>query len=382
MVCLAGLIFLGEKDLRKSLPGSPSTDIAPEEPLKWPKVGMVIPAAGSDPVLAESAASRINQDYPEFKVVLVSRCPDDPASGVIQKAAAESERASAILSGTTEQGCQKNHGLLAGVAELGEYPDVLVFTDSTNVAPPDWLMELVRPIALGQGQVSSGYHHAIPKDMSIPSLGRALTVLGLGLTRGIDFLVQPWGGSTAITRELFYKLGVDILWRDNMVDDVSLARRLQEEKIKVISTPRARLETPLGRVTMEIWTEWLTRQLLYLKFAFPGTWAVTGLLCFSFLVLVFSSFIWLLGYPLGWIQTGQALSGGIFLLVFTALGARLRRLHPRSLPIAPWIAAFYMTFLTACRCYYRTLISMSITWRGFVYRIAWGGKVISIHKIE
>ncbi|MFH1137372.1 MAG: glycosyltransferase family 2 protein [Pseudomonadota bacterium] len=382
LVCLAGLIFLGENDLKKSLPSAPDRENDQPEPLAWPRVGMVIPAAGTDPVMADAVASRLNQDYPDFKVVLVGRSFDDPAAYVLQAAAAGRAHASFILSGTTKEGCQKNHGLLAGVAELGDFPEVLVFTDSTNVAPRDWLRELVRPIALGRGLVAGGYHHAIPMDQRIVSLGRALTVLGLGLTRGVWFLVQPWGGSTAISAKLFRELRVDRLWRDNMVDDVSLAKRLQEAKIQFISTPRARLETPLGCMTMGKWVEWLTRQLLYLKFAFPGTWAITCFLILAFLFLILASLSWLAFFPLGWSTAAQAFAGGGFLLIFTLLGARLRRLHPRSFPFFPWIAAFYLTFLTACWSFCLSGPTMNIVWRGFRYHIAWGGRVRSIHKLE
>ena len=105
------------------------------------------------------------------------------------------------------------------------------------------------------------------------------------LGKGISSWDQPWGGSTAIKREIFQDLQVDRFWSRTVVDDVTLAKKLQQNSIRMAAASGAVLATP-ARETMASWENWFIRQLIYLKFYFPLPWFMAGVGIFALLVLV------------------------------------------------------------------------------------------------
>jgi len=67
-----------------------------------------------------------------------------------------------------------------------------------------------------------------------------------------------------------------------------------------------------------------------------------------------------------------------FLLALTAFGAWCRTLAPSTVPLGPWLLAFYANIFMACRCYFKTWFTDIIAWRGISYRVTWRGRVKEI----
>ena len=272
LVTLGGLAMARKPDSRQVPPAG-----------TWPGVALVVPAAGAGAELPEAAAALLSQDYPFYRLIFVTRDGGDPATGIIRKAVGRDPRARHVLSGKAFGCGQKNHNLLRGVeAALEENPEILAFCDSTRIAPPHWLRALVAPVAFGEVEVSSGYHHVLPLDGRLSALGHAFSVLLLYLTKGFSLLNQPWGGGTAIRMETFERLKVTDVWARNIVDDVSLAAILNKARIRVGLSRGAWATTPLEGETMGSWIRWLFRQWFYLKVCFPLAWAAAGVYCHLF----------------------------------------------------------------------------------------------------
>jgi hypothetical protein len=140
----------------------------------------------------------------------------DPATPVIAALIPEYPGSRLILSGPATNCGQKNHNLLAGLKALGEAAAILVFCDSTRLAPANWLKSMVLPLVREEVPVVIGYHHVFPRDRRLTTWGRAITVLILYLTKPIPRLNQPWGGATAIKRQLFEELQVARMWSRNV----------------------------------------------------------------------------------------------------------------------------------------------------------------------
>ena len=51
----------------------------------WPRVAMIIPAAGNDPRMEAALKSLLEQDYPYLLPVLVTSGADDPAADIIRR---------------------------------------------------------------------------------------------------------------------------------------------------------------------------------------------------------------------------------------------------------------------------------------------------------
>jgi cellulose synthase/poly-beta-1,6-N-acetylglucosamine synthase-like glycosyltransferase len=279
---LAMLIFVGGRPLRSA---AAAAEVDRMRGL-WPRLALLVPVTGAAAGLEGRLQALLRQDYPDYEVVFTTRDAQDPATAVILSLIPHNPRARHVVAGPARSCGQKNHNLLAAVKLVGQTPEILVFCDSNQEAPPEWLRELTAPLAAGKAGVSSGYHHVIAANFGVAALGRAVTVLTLYLGKGFRRLNQAWGGATAIRRSLFEALAVAPLWAENVVDDVSLAALLLRAGIKVGLTRGASLITPLEGVTLKGWSRWLTRQWLYLKFCLPLTWLGAGLLVHLLLALV------------------------------------------------------------------------------------------------
>ena len=336
---------------------------------------VLAPCRGVDRHFERYARTLLSQDYPSFRLVFVARDMEDPASPVIAEAVGVHPGAQQILSGKASGCGQKNHNLLRGVAVLGHRPPILVFCDSTRIAPPHWLKALVAPVARGEAEVASGYHHGIPRDRRLPALGHAFTILGLYMTKGIPLFNQPWGGGTAIRRETFERLGVEGLWSRTVVDDVSLAALLKKHRIRTGLSPGAVMTTPLDGETLGAWLQWLVRQWFYLKVCLPGSWVAAGLTCYLFSGILILAAMGVIGAIPGWVTGVQALVCLTFLSLSASLALVMRTLHPEPGPPWGWLAAAFLAPTMAAWAHMRTLFSMEITWRNIRYRVTWKGVV-------
>lgn len=369
LLSAACLVAVGGTSIRRkpSIHEIPST--------AWPDVGVVVPAAGAAPQLPAAISSLLSQDYPSFRLVLVTRDREDPASAVLTEILGNRAGTKHVLSGMASGCGQKNHNLLRGLAALEPRPPILVFCDSTRTAPPQWLKALVAPVVRGEVEVTSGYHHGIPRDKRFSTLGHAFSILVLYLTKGIPFLNQPWGGGTAIRRETFERLGVEQIWSRNIVDDVSLAALLKENRLRVGLSSGAHMATPLKGETVGSWVQWLIRQWFYLKVCLPGSWLAAGSACYLFSGVLALAVFGVLGAIPGWVTKLHALACLAFLCLFAAMALGLRLLHPEPPPPLRCLAAAFLNPPIAAWAHMRTLFTMKITWHGIHYRVKWKGIV-------
>ena len=357
------------------------TTLPRHDPPRWPRVAVIVPATGTTGEIAESLASLLGQDYPDYELIVATSDAADPASALVARVLDGHGRARHIQSGRAIRCGQKNYNLLAGLKQISADREVLVFCDSIRLAPAHFLKELVRPVALGQALLASGYHHAVPQDDRIGTLGHAIVVMALHLTRGVDALMQPWGGSTAIGLSTFEALKVEQLWAENIVDDVSLAALLKQARVGVKATPAACLHTPLAQESLGDWNQWLARQLMYLKYCFPGSWLVLGLGLHLLSGLFLFAFWQTLAAPLGWAPPTAGWTSFVFLLVILGLGNYGRSMHPEPGPLWRGMAAVVAALFMASLCHFQTMLTSRVHWRGLAYNVTWTGRVISVSEI-
>ncbi len=374
---LTVLIYVGGRPLR------PAAAAAEVDRLgsPWPRLALLVPVTGAAAGLAGRLQALLRQDYPDYEVVFATRDAQDPATAVILSLLPRYPRARHVVAGPSRSCGQKNHNLLAAVKLVGQTPEILVFCDSNQEAPPAWLRELTAPLAEGKGEVSSGFHHVIAANFGVAALGRAVTVLTLYLNKGFRLLNQPWGGATAIRRSLFEDLGVAPLWAENVVDDVSLAARLARAGIRVEAPRGARLYTPLEGETLGDWSRWGTRQWLYLKFCWPLNWLVHGLvvhLLWGLVALALATLLLaLLGLVSGTLPTAAAV---LFLAGLVWLGLALRALHPAPGPPRQWLTAFFAAMAMGSWCHLQSVFIKEMRWRGIAYRVGWRGRVLRVSR--
>lgn len=376
---IAVLILHGGRRLRQGH-GPAATPL----PVPTPKVGLVVPVKDASPGMQACLESLLRQDYPDYEVVFAMQDDQDPALAVVHAAqAAVGDRGPTVrtaFAGQARQCGQKNWNQLAGIAALDPGCSILAFCDSTHVAPPHWLRELVRPIALGESVASTAYHHVFPRKRNLASLGRTISVLTLYMMQEIPGITQPWGGSMAISRTTFDQLDVATIWGRTVVDDVSLALKLERAGHKALAVPSARMDTDLPAETMRGWRLWLQRQWLYLKFLFPGSWIAVGLLLYLTLGLLFFDIATLLLAPVGLLPASLLLPAGLHLGGCVVLALYSRRAHPTPGNVIPWLVGYLVTISMAAVSHAMTLPAKKISWRGISYQVGREGTVERIER--
>jgi len=350
----------------------------PAKLVREPNTAMIIPITGDTPAMRSGLASLLAQDYPNLRYVLVTRDEADPATAFVRELIAHRPDATHLTSGPAMSCGQKNLNLLAGVAHARGWADVFVFCDSTHLARPDLTRLLVEPIAKGLAPISGGYHRVVPLDSAVPTLGMLNVSLVLHSLQPIRAITQPWGGAMAVSREAFDEYGVVKVWAENIVDDFSLGPLLAKQGIRTWPVAEACLDTPLRNVPWSQWREWLTRQLLYLKFCTPEMWLGSLVVVWLFsvppLLAVLGSFGALTGLAGAWWIV--ATLG--YVAVFIAVGLVFRTLSPRPVGTWAWTKGFFATPLMTVWCYLLTWTTFTMSWRGIAYRVTWGGRVVEV----
>lgn len=355
---------------------------APDADVQWPVVTVVIPLKDAFDGLESCLRSVLGQDYPDFEVIFATEAGDDGAVGTIRRLKRNHPAGvEHVVAGRSTQCGQKNANMLAAIRHRRIDAQVLVFCDSSHMAPADWLRELVRPLAVGHSQVSTAYHTVMPEKTTATGAGRAATVLFMHLLQLTPGLTQTWGGSTAMDLRLYLALDVDGLWRENVVDDVSVSALLARYGESVLPVKRTVLFSPLGNGAMSVgqelaaWRIWLIRQWIYLKFIWPGSWLAAGAAQYAMALAVAGG---LLGAVFG-----ETLLPGLgrapcllFIACMAGLGMAFRSLHPRPGPVLPWLAGFFAAPVMGALCHLANWPLRHIDWGGRRYRVDSGGTVV------
>lgn len=371
------LYLLGRNHVRGGFAGPAGTGCASRGiplPSSLPCVGMVVPLTGSTPVMKACLESLLCQSYPDCEVVFVTSDPEDPASQIVGEVISKVSHARHVFSGESSRCSQKNHNLLAGVAALGTSVEILTFCDSTHLAPPTFLLDLVGPIIRGEAVMTTGFHRVVPMDKRLPTLGMLLSVMAIHLMQAVEAITQPWGGATAIRRQTFDENGIAALWAVNFVDDMSMGALLAKAGIRVKPVSSACLLTPLSGVTLRGWYEWLKRQLFFLKFCQPVVWVGAALAAYLLATPILAGVAFAAGL-FGVASKAVAISGLFCLAAFCAFGLKWRSLTPEKIPAWKWIWALITGSIMAVVCYACTWAGNVLKWRGISYRVSWGGKV-------
>ena len=374
-----GIYFLGKVHVRGGFAGqAQSTEAATPNPSHCaPRVGVIIPLTGNTPVMEACLESLLDQSYPNYEAIFVTCNSNDPAVQIVSRVIQTKRNARHIVSGAASRCSQKNHNLLAGLADLDSSIEILVFCDSTHWAPQRFLADLVSPIVSGKAVMTTGFHRVVPGDCRLPTLGMLVSVMAIHLLQAIESITQPWGGATAISRRSFEENRISALWDENVVDDVSMYTLLAKAGIRVRPVSSACLLTPVGGLTFRAWHKWLKRQLFFLKVCQPATWVASAivayLLCAPFLAGIACA-----AGIMGFAPKYMTVAGCSFLAAFWAIGMKWRTLIHEDIPIWRWIPAVLAANSMAVLCYAGTWFSNWLSWRGISYRVTWGGKVKEI----
>jgi ceramide glucosyltransferase len=346
-----------------------------------PFVSVIAPSRGLDPGLEENVSALLKQEYPAFEILFVFDSDVDRALMSIANLQREHPQVNArtVIAGPAVDSGQKVHNLSVASANVSPQCEVLVFVDTDARPGPNWLRELVAPLADPELGASSGYRWFVPLEggfsSRLRSVWNASVASALGADRSKNFC---WGGSTAIRKSLFEKLQIRDRWRGSVSDDFTITRVLHGAKLPIHFTAQC-LVASVGDCDFRELLEFTTRQIKITRVYAPHLWkpillggllfAITffgGIALLVWRIASGRSYFVLLSMLLFIFLLGAAKSFVRWRVVRDSLGEYRRALD------ADLAAHIFLWPLTSLLYLYNAIVagfSQRIEWRGIRYEL-------------
>ena len=271
--------------------------------------------------------------------------------------------------------------LLQAVRGADAACQAIVVVDADVVTHPDWLRELVRPLADERVGAACGIRWYIPESAEWGTTVRYLWNAAAEQRR-LHYGI-PWGGSLAVRRELADEAAAGTHWRQAFCEDVTLAPLLRDRRLQM----RLVTETIAAVRESISWgrsLSFLSRQMTWVRLYHPQwrTIAAECLLTSATLLggaALFAVAVWLRAWPLASVAAGAwgvltvALCVGHFWAESRVFAVVRRRGGETSSPLSAWIKCFVaapIVPLLQCVCLLQARLCRRVTWRGIVYRFA------------
>src|SRR5947199_3447271 len=226
-----------------------------------PPVVVILPVRGLDEGFDDNVRAILSQAYPRFRILVVADDPAEPAAVRAHDLAREFPRipVTLILSEpATVPG--KVNALRSALSYVSPEDEVVVFADSDIRPAPDWLRQLVQPLADSTVGVATGFRWYVSPRPTFWSLVRAEWN---AVSANVPFDSRrafAWGGSCAIRKDLLVPLRLEDRWHDVLSDDLILTQAVREAGLKIAYVPAALVPTFEG-ADRAVCTEWCFRQM-------------------------------------------------------------------------------------------------------------------------
>jgi hypothetical protein len=207
--------------------------------LAWlPRVAVLVAVKGHNVQLDPFLRSLFDQDYPDYRVIFAVESGNDPAVAAIAPWRDRfGGRVALAVAGLSVDEGQKTTNLLAAVSRLGAEDEIIVLADADIVADRDWISQLVAPLTRGEADLVSGFTWVVVANGRLATFLLASISSALSTFPRLPLLNAAWGGSTALPRETFERLGVAAAWRGTLSDDLQLTAIAQRARCRIAAPP-------------------------------------------------------------------------------------------------------------------------------------------------
>jgi len=246
-----------------------------------PPASLLKPVRGVDFGSYENFASFCKQDYPEYEILFAVNDESDPTLPVIRQIAAEfPHRRIRLFTSAKDLGANRKVNKLVMLAREAQH-EVLVLTDGDVRVGPNYLREVVAPLAEEKIAAVTSFYRAITQE----NLGAKLEAIGAASDFFAGVLVARWkegirfalGASIATTKQWVRRMGGLEALADALADDYEFGYRLAKAGGEIVLSREA------------VWTMY-TAQTLGGSWEHQLRWARTVRLCrpLSYLGLLFT----------------------------------------------------------------------------------------------
>jgi ceramide glucosyltransferase len=345
-----------------------------------PFATVIAPLRGLDEGLAENLKAILGQNYPSFEVIFVADSPSDPAAKLASEIYSDpSCRTKIVLAPKAIGSSQKVENLREAVLHAANESKVFAFVDSDTRPAKDWLRHLVTPLEDRSVGAATGYRWFVSEKLSFGSEMRAVWNASIASALGPNLHSNfCWGGSMAIRREIFERVGMRDKWKGTLSDDFAVTRAMKEAGLAIYFVPRA-LTASIGSCSLHEAIEFTNRQMKITRVYAPHLWKLSylGSVVFN-LVMAASLLIVIFGSPYG---VNVLIAGIVVILVsLFSIGKSWVRLNSVKLVLADrwpqvrkqWFAQNTLWMLSPAlflvNCIAATF-SRKVTWRGIRYEL-------------
>lgn len=221
-----------------------------------PFVSLLKPVCGLEKDLLDNLKTACRQDYPEYEVLFGVQRKDDPAVRILEEVVAACPRQNARI--VVNESVIGHNGKVNNLynTSLAAQGDVFVFSDSDVFLEPDYLRNIVAPLADEETGISCTLYRAQrPRNI--------FDALEL-LSYNADFLVSLLftvvtgaaiacpGATMAVRREVLDTAGGLGSLGDYLVEDYELARRVVRKGYRIHFSPYT-VKMSVGLESLSAW---------------------------------------------------------------------------------------------------------------------------------
>jgi len=278
------------------------------------KAILFVPCRGRDLGLAQNLASLFEQDYEDYEIRFLVETPDDPVCRTIQRVARQyPDRLSRmVFTGKATDCGQKVHNLRHGTERLSEDIKYLAFADSDARPRRHWLRALLHRLSNDRIGATTGYRWFVPMRTTTPNLLVTSVNASFGMLLGSGNPNIIWGGSWAIRRDRFERLGIRQAWQRKLNDDVVVTDIMRQAGLRIEYEPACAVASPLN-VSLAQMIDFAHRQYFQARYYLTRFWRA-GLLFSTFSLMAFwmslvaMMVMWRTGAALVWLPTFVAMT--------------------------------------------------------------------------
>lgn len=381
---LAALVILQALPILAFVASFRSLSPATIQDKSLPKAAVVLSLRGADPFLADCVRALLNQNYPQYYVQIVVDSQEDPAweivNEVIQRSSATHVKVSLLM--VRHETCSlKGSALVQAISELDNSYEAVALVDADVVVHPDWLRELVAPLADEQIGSTTGNRWYMPQTSQWGSLVRYIWN-----SPAVVFMYIhqcPWGGSMALKLSVLRQARLLETWTQGVSVDAPIRKALQEMGLKVKFVPTVMMSNREG-CDFSRCLRFITRQLLVIRLYSPKWMLIVMQVSITTLAFGLAIALLLIALVSGNFSATAWLAGGLasYVLAMAMLLVLLEQsvekvVQARGEPTTRFsillmvkiLLALPLTQLVYAVTMVSAILARSIEWRGITYQI-------------
>ncbi|MGV0024441.1 glycosyltransferase [Phormidesmis priestleyi] len=345
------------------------------------KATVILCLRGVDRSLSDCLQGLLNQDYPNYTVLIVVESPTDPVWEVITPILTQPTIAHvqvSLLKERLETCSFKCSQLIQAIATLDSDCEIVALIDADTVPHSTWLRELVTPLQNDRIGATTGNSWYSPEHQ----MGNVFRYLWNASNVVMMYFNQiPWSGSIAFKTDLIYQTNLLEIWKHALSEVVPLHRVLRKQKQRIQFVPSLMMVHSQSCEFSSFW-RWAVRQMLMIRLYHSAWWGTSIASVINTLVIGRAMVLFSIAALTGqwsamiWIGSGLAFyivvtAGLVSLLqqgVVRAKGERSNRISMGAIArclIAIPFAQFVQTGVLVA-----ALLTKTLKWQGITYQIS------------